>query len=182
MPASKFVVRLNPESGSQKHFHGRRKLVLPIAFLSLFGSAFFGCSVKPEENSGVDAYRDQATQIPLGEWVPDDLNPHGDQTDWKILELDDNENLRARLVVADPGTEVLFGLYDVYGQKIRESRKVPSAELAAPVELREFLKSGTYYLRMKAVEGPPTTYSLYADVGTVGNEELVPDDEEALPE
>ena len=141
-----------------------------------------GCGPKPEENSGVDAYRDQAAQIALGEWVPDDLNPRGDRTDWKIVELDDNENLRARLVIADPATEVLFGLYDVYGQKIRETRKVPSAELAAALELREFLKSGTYYIRVRAVKGPQTTYSLYADVGTVGNEELVQDDEEALPE
>jgi len=162
----------------------RTSLSITHAVLIVFvtGSAFTACGVKPEENSGIDAYRDQAMQIPLGEWVPDDLNPRGDQTDWKILELDDNENLRARLVVADPAAEVIFGLYDVYGQMIRERKKMPSAELATPLELREFLKSGTYYLRMRAVQGPPTTYSLYADVGAVGNEELVPDDEEALPE
>jgi len=151
-----------------------------VGFLA--SSLFLGCGVKPEENSGTDAYRDQAIQVQLAEWVPDELNPRGDRTDWKILELDDNENFRARLVVADPASEVLFGLYDVYGQKIRELKKMPSAELAAPLELREFLKSGTYYLRMRALRGPKTTYSLYADVGALGNEELVPDDEEALPE
>ena len=84
-------------------------------------------------------------------------------------------------MVAEPTTDVVLGLYDVYGKKLEEARKPAGAQLAARLEFFQRLKTGTYYLRVRANEGPKTTYSVRADVGPVGGEELM-DDDEASPE
>ncbi len=141
-----------------------------------------GCGGHPEEDSGPDAARDQATPIDAAAWLPDDLNVRGDRTDWKMLVVEDADVVRIRLVVAEPTTEVLLGLYDVYGKKLEEARKPAGAELAGRLEIHRRLKAGTYYLRVRAEKGPKTTYSVRVDVGTVGGEELYDEDEEAIPE
>ena len=99
-----------------------------------------------------------------------------------MLIVEDSDLVRVRLVVAEPTTEVVLALYDVYGKKLEEARKPAGAELAGRLQIHRRLKAGTYYLRVRAEKGPKTTYSVRADIGPVGGEELYEEDEEALPE
>jgi hypothetical protein len=158
-----------------------RPAIPSVLYALCLSVAVAACAGHPEENSGPDAARDQATPIDVAEWLPDDLDARGDRTDWKMLVVEDLDMVRIRLVVAEPTTEVVLGLYDVYGKKLEETRKPAGAQLAARLEIHRRLNAGTFYLRVRAEKGPKTTYSLRTDIGAFGEEEYVGDDK-ALPE
>jgi hypothetical protein len=132
------------------------------ACLLLLGSS---CSVHPEAESGPDGYRDTATPIEFGEWIPDQVSTNGDRSDWRSFELEVPESLQVALLVPANDASVSVGIYEVHGMLVAETNKPGGVGKNKTVFLKKALHHGRYYIRIRAHDGGDIAYSLRVDLG-----------------
>lgn len=137
--------------------------------------ALVACGSAPEENSGGDAYRNEAQPMPLDEWVTGELDlDGGDTTDWKSIDLEAAGKLVVELKADKKGAVVQVGVFDKYGIALGDgTRKAGTDVLSVPVKAKA---EGRYFVRVVHRDGDKTVYSLRAvmdDSG--GGGDAVPD-------
>lgn len=125
------------------------------------------CSAHPEVDSGPDGYRDTASQITLGEWVPDQVNTDGDRTDWFSFESDFPDAATAQLLIPDSDGGISIGLYEVHGMLITQTHKPQGVGKNKTVKLQAPIKQGRHYIRVRATDGGTIKYSIRLDIGPV---------------
>ena len=152
-------------------FGPRRSLVFLCGALSMAAAA---CGSAPEEKSGGDAYRNEAQQMPLDEWVTGELDlDEGDTTDWKSVVIDAAGKLTFELKADKKGAVVFVGVYDKYGEAIGYGVRKSGAELLqVPVKAKT---EGPYFVRIVHKDGAKTAYSVRAVMGDGGGGDAVPD-------
>jgi hypothetical protein len=100
-----------------------------------------GCGLTPNEKTGQDGFRHEATTLPLDEWVADENGVDykgGDRTDWKRISLDKPVELYVQLSVDNNAAAVGVAVYNRYGKLLKEaikargSTKVLTFKVAAP--------------------------------------------------
>lgn len=136
----------------------RLRSLAPLALATL--AAFAGCGSHPEENSGGDAYRNEAQPMPLDEWVTGELDlDSGDTTDWKALALEDSGKLTIELKADKKGAKILVGVYDKHGMSIGVgSSKAGEEGVAVPVKA----SSGKLFVKIEHRGGSKSAYSVRA--------------------
>lgn len=117
------------------------------------------CGSHPEENSGGDAYRNEAQPMPLDEWVTGELDrDNGDTTDWKQVAVDGGK-LTMELKADKKGASIKIEVYDKYGISIGVGAAGSKEDsLAVPVNA----KGGKLFVRIEHRGGPKTAYSVRA--------------------
>lgn len=138
------------------------RVLLIMAALMVAATA---CGEDPEENSGGDAYRNEAQAIPLGEWVAGDLDGDGgDRTDWKAVELDSGGKLNVELNADEKGAAVDVRVYDRYGYPLGSVARPKGG--GGPVKVTVKAKrDGRYFIMIQQKSGVGTAYSVRATVG-----------------
>jgi hypothetical protein len=140
-----------------------RRLVL-VWLVSLL-TLLCGCSVHPEETSGPDGYRDTASPLQAGEWIPDQVTTSGDRSDWRSFELEVPEAIQVSLLVPTNDSKVTVGIYEVHGLRVAETHKPAGVGSNKTVFIQKNLAHGRYYIRVRAHEGGDIGYSLRLDIG-----------------
>lgn len=138
------------------------RVFLILAALMVAATA---CGGDPDENSGGDAYRNEAQVMPLGEWVAGDLDVDGgDRTDWKAIELDSSSKLNVELNADEKDAAVDVRVYDRYGYPLGSVSRPKGG--AGPVKVTVKAKrDGRYFIMIQQKSGVATAYSLRATVG-----------------
>lgn len=114
------------------------------------GSLVAACATGPESSSGPDAYRNEATEIPLDKWITDDVDgPAGDSTDWKTFKVGAPTDVTVTVVFEDDAVEADIGLYDRYGMPVAEDRKRKSDN--SRMVLKGSLPPGMNFVKVAAV-------------------------------
>ena len=135
------------------------------------------CTALPEENSGKDAYRHVAEEMPLDEWAVDKISSRdGDTTDWKFVMLAQPTAFLVELSADHPETEIRLGVYDRYGMRIASqvrTEQSPVVKLQVPKTKR----NGKHFLMVQALDGPGTDYQVRVKVGgaSSGGDPNLPD-------
>lgn len=124
-----------------------------------------GCSVHPEKTSGPDGYRDTASPVQLGDWIPDEVTTDGDRSDWRSFELEVPEAVQISLLVPSDDAKVSVGLYETHGLRVAETHKPAGVGSNKTVYIQQNLKHGRYYLRVRAHDGGKIQYSVRVDIG-----------------
>jgi len=150
-----------------------------LRFVGLMGvllaTALAACGSAPEEQSGGDAYRNEATPMPLDEWTTGELNlDGGDMTDWKSIDVESAGKLVVELKADKKGAVVLVGVYDKHGLAIGNgTRKAGSDGVTVPVKATY---GGRYFVKIVHKDGDKTAYSVRAVMGDGGGGgDVVPD-------
>lgn len=131
-----------------------------VAFALIAVFSFNSCGTRPDEKSGGDEHRNIAKQIPVNQWIPDDVNgSEGDKTDWKVFELADSGFLFVEAAIDNEKANIGIELYDRYGKlitkRIRRSGDETNVNLSAEVS------TGKYFIKIYALKsGDKTGYSL----------------------
>lgn len=127
---------------------------------------FAACGSHPEENSGGDAYRNEAQPMPLDEWVTGELDrDNGDTTDWKQVAVDGGK-LTLELKADKKGASIKVEVYDKYGVSIGVGAAGSKEDsLAVPVNA----KGGKLFVRIEHRGGPKTAYSVRANADGGGD-------------
>lgn len=147
-----------------------------IASLLFATIAVGGCTALPEENSGKDAYRHVAQEMPMDEWVVDDISyADGDRTDWKFVNLVQPGKFRVELTADSAETSFTLGVYDRYGMQlgtVKRTETNPIARLNVKAE-----RNGKHYVMVHATDSPNTSYQVRVIVGgeKSGNTNTIPD-------
>lgn len=132
--------------------------------MGLFNALVSGCGVKPESQSGGDAYRYQATEMVFDEWVDGDVAyAQGDRTDWKKFEVEGSGKIFLTLNVDLPDSGIELSVYSRVGEPLGVVEKKEGAATAAKLVVATS-KSGIFFLRVRATGGAPTSYSLKASM------------------
>lgn len=136
--------------------------------------ALAACGSAPEENSGGDAYRNEAQPMPLDEWVTGELDlDGGDTTDWKSIDLEATGKLNVELKADKKGAVVHVGVYDKHGLALGYGTRKAGAELlSVPVKAAA---EGRYFVRIVHKDGAKTVYSVRAVMDDSGGGDAVPD-------
>lgn len=118
------------------------------------------CGSHPEENSGGDAYRNEAQPMPLDEWVTGELDrDSGDTTDWKQLAADGGK-LTLELKADKVGASIKVEVYDKHGLSIGVGAAGSKEDsLSVPVNTKG---GGKLFVRIEHRGGPKTAYSVRA--------------------
>jgi hypothetical protein len=142
----------------------KSQLTIFLTASLLLVSAIAGCGVKPESSSGGDAYRHEAQQMALEEWVDGELAyGAGDRTDWKKVELEQASKLYFTLNVDLASSGAELGVYNRVGVPLGSVTKREGSE--APATLAVGASSdGIYFIRIRATGGDPTSYSVKASL------------------
>tara|TARA_B100000674_G_C37769800_1_gene881950 strand:- start:306 stop:779 length:474 start_codon:yes stop_codon:yes gene_type:complete len=123
-----------------------------------------GCGVKPEANSGGDAYRHTAEQLVMEEWVDGELAyGNGDRTDWKKFELDQASMVYLSLNLDLPGSGAELGVYNRVGVPLGSVTKGEGATKPATLAVNA-PTDGLFFIRIRATGGEPTSYSVKASL------------------
>ena len=123
------------------------RTALAAATLAAIFSA--SCAPGPEESSSPDAYRHEATEIPLEKWITDDFDgSSGDTTDWKSFKLEQPTDVVITVVFEEDKVEAEVGLYDRYGMPVAEDRKRKSDN--SRIILKGALPQGLNFVRVAA--------------------------------
>ena len=112
-----------------------------------------GCK-SPDAESGDDARRDQAAQIPLDEWIHDDNGVdfrRYDRTDWKKFEIPGAGTLYLDVRVEAKDAELVITLFDRFGRQLIE--KVKKRGEQEPVRIVGPVGKGRYFVRIQAKDG-----------------------------
>ena len=141
---------------------------------AVLGLGIGACGSAPEENSGGDAYRNEAQPMPLDEWVTGELDlDSGDTTDWKAVDVDAAGKLIVELKADKKSAVVNVGVFDKYGLALGYgTRKSGSDVVAVPVKAKV---EGRYFVRIVHKDGDKTAYSVRAVLGDSGGGDAVPD-------
>lgn len=123
------------------------------------------CGGDPDENSGGDAYRNEAQAMPLDEWVAGDLDVDGgDRTDWRAVDLDASGKLNVELNADEKDATVDVRVYDRHGYPLGSVVRPNGA--AGPVKVTVKAKrDGRYFIMIQQKSGVATAYSVRATVG-----------------
>ena len=133
-----------------------------ITLALTLGCWLTACGVKPEANSGGDAYRHTAEQMALEEWVDGELAyGKGDRTDWKKVDLEQPTKLylSLNLDIKESGAEL--GVYNRVGVPLGSVTKEDGADGPAKLVVTA-PTDGIYFIRIHATGGDPTSYSVKA--------------------
>lgn len=148
-------------------------------FIGLVGVALAvglaACGSAPEEQSGGDAYRNEAMAMPLDEWTTGELNlDGGDTTDWKAIDVESAGKLVVELKADKKSAVVVLAVYDKHGLAIGNgTRKAGSEGIAVPVKATY---GGRYFVKIVHKDGDKTAYSVRAVMGDGGGGgDVVPD-------
>jgi len=133
--------------------------------LAALMAATTACGGNPEENSGGDAYRNEAQLMPLEEWVAGDLDADGgDRTDWKAIELDDAGKLNVELNADEKSAAVDVRVYDRYGYPLGSVTRPEGGDGPVKVAVKA-KRDGRYFIMIQQKSGVATAYSVRATVG-----------------
>ena len=141
----------------------------------LLAMSLAACGSAPEEQSGGDAYRNEALPMPLDEWTTGELDlDGGDTTDWKTVDIEGAGKLVVELKADKKSSVVLVGVYDKHGLAIGNgTRKAGSDGIAVPVKATY---GGRYFVKIVHRDGDKTAYSVRAVMGDGGGGgDVVPD-------
>lgn len=108
----------------------------------------------------------------LDELVTDSLSlADSDRTDWRALQLDDAGRLAIEFSADVPKAKVFIALFDQYGTRLggasRPGGKISKLAVDVP-------RGGRYFLMVRAVDGPSTTYSVQVTLGNASTKKNVP--------
>ena len=132
------------------------------------------CGSAPEEQSGGDAYRNEATPMPLDEWTTGELSAGGgDTTDWKSIDVEAAGKLTVELKADKKSAVVHVGVYDKYGAEVGQgTRKAGAADAFGPAAAWH---GGRYFVRIVHKDGDKTAYSVRAVMEGGGGDDASPD-------
>jgi len=126
------------------------------------------CGGYPDDNSGGDAYRNEAQAMPMGEWVAGDLDlDGGDRTDWKAVDLDTGGKLNVEFNADEAGAAVSVAVYDRYGYALGSVARPKGAEGPVKVTVKA-KRDGRYFIMIQQKDGGATAYSVRATLGDGG--------------
>lgn len=133
-----------------------------VVLATLLLSSLQSCGVRPDEKSGGDEHRHIAKQIPLNQWIPDDVSgSEGDKTDWKVFELTDSGFLFVEVAIDNEKANIGIELYDRYGKLVTKRIRRSGDEIN--VNLSAEVSTGKYFIKIYALKGGDKTgYSLRA--------------------
>ena len=141
------------------------RVFLTAALLTLLAT-FAACGGDPEEKSGPDAYRDQATAMPLGEWVAGDLDVDGgDRTDWMSFEAPSEGKLLVEFNADKKGAAVLVSVYDRYGMLLGSVTRPAGSDEPVKVSV-DAKRDGRHFIMIQQKSGDATAYSVKASTGS----------------
>ena len=124
------------------------------------------CGSEPEAQSGGDAYRSEAQQMPLDEWTTGEIDQDtGDTTDWKAIDVGEAGKLAVELKSESKGAVLQLGLYDKYGVELGSEKRRAGDEA---IKLVVKAKSGRYFVKIAHRDGDKTAYSVRAVLGDDG--------------
>lgn len=141
-----------------------RVLFTAAALLTL--TMLVACGGDPEEKSGPDAYRDQATAMPLGEWVAGDLDADGgDRTDWMSFEIPSEGKILVELHADKKSAAILVGVYDRYGMLLGSATRPADSDQLVKVSV-DGKRDGRHFIKIQQRSGDATAYSVRATAGS----------------
>lgn len=145
----------------------RSTSLLQRAVILVFGLVVTACGSHPEENSGGDAYRNEAQPMPLDEWVTGELDADsGDTTDWKQVGVDGGK-LAIELKADKLGAAIRVSVYDKHGLSIGTGSAGTKDEgVTVPVNAKG---GGKLFIKIEHRGGSKTAYSVRAQADAGGS-------------
>lgn len=122
------------------------------AIIAMTLTALAGCGPGFDENSGKDAMRGEAMEIPLDAPVDDRVSAdQGDHTDWKLFELPQATVVQVKIWWDDPGVEghVMLRGMAAGAERVLKHASGRKAETLGPIEL----PAGKWFLEIQATGG-----------------------------
>jgi hypothetical protein len=147
------------------------KSMTRLSSLTLTGAFVFlaACGSAPDGNSGGDAFRNEAQNIPLEDWATGELNrDDGDTTDWRSISVEEGSDLKVELSAETKGSVVAVGVYDKFGAPLGKEGQVKGGGEVLSVALKA-PSSGPLFLRVAHRGGGKTVYSVRAVVADGGD-------------
>lgn len=136
---------------------------LPSGLLALWVCLASACAPGFNTESGGDAKRSEAIEVPTDEPVDDRVSAkQGDHTDWKSFQLSTASAVTLRFWWDEPSVESTVQLRDEHGALLHEA--VHHGELREDIFGPVNLDSGTYYLQIEARSGA-SVYTMRLDTG-----------------
>lgn len=117
------------------------------------------CGKAPEEDSGPDAHRNAAVEMKFGEWDNGDVNPDGDRTDWKFVQVPSAGTYRILFHAVAEDIAARIAVFDRYGRPIAAGTRA-----AGHKKVIDFLlqtpDAGKHFVMVQATSGPRSDYSV----------------------
>jgi hypothetical protein len=140
-------------------------------WITLFAAATLvaGCGIMPNSKSGGDGKRSVASEIPLDDWVTDDVNyKKGDQSDWKKIMIDRPGTLHVQIAIDNADAEIWAILYDKYGNRLSERFKRQGD--TEQMVMKGQVGQGKHFIQIRAkTSSDHSEYSIRASmIGTSG--------------